>query len=165
MNLYRFLADLVVVVHFAYVAFVVLGFLLVLLGIVLKWGWVRNFWFRMLHFAAIGVVALQAVIGVLCPLTILERELRTAAGETVDQASFIGRWVNELLFYHWPQWVFTLSYCLFAAAVLATLWLAPPRGPRRRAGSDGAARHRDGTGPAAEPAEPPQADGRRADEA
>jgi len=137
MNLYRFLADLVVVVHFAYVAFVVVGFLLILLGILLKWRWVRNFWFRGGHFLAIAVVALQAVIGVLCPLTTLERKLRVAAGQTVQEGSFMGRWAHELLFYDGPPWVFALSYCLFGAAVLLTLIFAPPRGPRRRAGEPG----------------------------
>ena len=46
MTVYRFLADAVLAVHFAYVAFVVLGMAAILLGIALGWRWVRNFWFR-----------------------------------------------------------------------------------------------------------------------
>jgi hypothetical protein len=146
MNLYRFLADLVVVVHFAYIAFVVVGFLLILLGIVLGWGWVRNFWFRVVHFLAIFVVAAEALGGVTCPLTTWEGDLRRAAGETVHEGSFIGRWAHEIVFIEEqkpPEWVFTLCYCLFAAAVAATLLLAPPRGPRRRSGE---ARRAEGDG-------------------
>jgi len=140
MNLYRFLADLVVVVHFAYIAFVVVGFLLILLGIVLRWRWVRGFWFRVVHFAAIAVVAAEALGGVTCPLTTWEDDLRAAAGETVHEGSFIGRWAHDVVFVEEdppPDWVFTLCYCLFAAAVLVTLWFAPPRRPRRRAGEPG----------------------------
>jgi len=134
MSVYRFLADLVVVVHFAYVAFVVVGFLLILLGVVRRWRWVRNFWFRLVHFLAIAVVAAEALGEVTCPLTTWENQLRRAAGETVREGSFMGRWAHELLFFDSPQWVFTLSYCLFGAAVLLTLVVAPPRGPRRRGG-------------------------------
>jgi len=134
MNLYRLLADLVVVVHFAYVAFVVVGFVLILLGALLKWGWVRNFWFRMAHFTAIALVAAEALLRVTCPLTTWEAQLRRAAGETVQEGTFLGRWAHELLFIEGtvPAWVFTLSYCLFALAVGATLYFAPPRRPRRK---------------------------------
>ncbi len=129
MNLYRLLADTVVVVHFAYVVFVVVGFVLILLGIGLGWGWIRNFWFRLAHFAAIGLVVVEALGGVTCPLTTWEHQLRAAAGETVREGSFMGRLAHDLLFYEGPPWVFTLCYCLFGAAVLATLVFAPPRWP------------------------------------
>ena len=66
--LYRVLADLVVVVHAAYIAFVLFGLLAVVLGAALGWGWVRNFWFRAIHLAMIAVVVIQAIAGVICPL-------------------------------------------------------------------------------------------------
>ena len=42
-----YLADGVVALHVSYVAFVVLGQLLILAGVVFRWQWVRNFWFRL----------------------------------------------------------------------------------------------------------------------
>jgi MFS superfamily sulfate permease-like transporter len=126
---YRLLADVVVVLHFAYVAFVVLAMAAILLGIVFRWQWVRNFWFRAIHFLMIAVVAVQSVLSILCPLTTLEDFLRGRAGESVRSGSFVGRWAHELLFVEAPPWAFTTIYCLFAAAVLATLILAPPRWP------------------------------------
>ena len=133
MVFYSFLADLVVALHFAYVGFVVIGMAAILLGIVLGWQWVRNFWFRAAHLATIGIVVVQAVSGVICPLTTLENYLLAKAGEATYERSFIGHWAHELLFYDIPFQAFTPYYCLFGAAVLATLVLAPPRWPGRNA--------------------------------
>jgi len=72
--LYRLAADAVVIVHVAYVAFVAVGLLAILLGLVCRWRWVRNFWFRSLHLLAILVVAAEAVCGITCPLTTWEQQ-------------------------------------------------------------------------------------------
>jgi hypothetical protein len=119
------LADAILVVHFAFVLFVVLGFALVLAGGALGWAWVRNRTFRCAHLAAIVFVALEALAGVACPLTVWENALRHARPE---HPSFVGRWVSRLLYYDLPEWVFTVAYVLFAIAVAVTLWLVPPRG-------------------------------------
>ena len=132
MPVYRFLADLVVVLHAAYVAVVVFALVAIVLGTVLRWRWVRNFWFRSIHFLMIAVVVAQSLLGVICPLTTLENRLRRTAGETVYDGSFIGHWAHELLFMDTPDWVFTLCYCLFGAVVLACFWLCPPRWPWSR---------------------------------
>jgi len=141
MAIYEHLADAVVVIHAAYIGFVIFGLLAVLLGVVLRWKWVRNFWFRMIHFLMIGVVLAQALLGVICPLTSLEKYLRLKGGGDIYADSFVGHWVQELIFYRAPPWVFTVCYCLFGAVVLATLVLAPPNRPRalkraKRCGSD-----------------------------
>ncbi len=54
-TLYRLTADFVVVVHFAFVTFVVLGLLLALVGGVRRWEWVRGVRFRAIHLMAIGL--------------------------------------------------------------------------------------------------------------
>ena len=59
-DLYRALADMVLILHVAFVAFVVGGLLLILTGGFRGWGWVRNPWFRAAHLAGIAVVVLQA---------------------------------------------------------------------------------------------------------
>jgi hypothetical protein len=130
--LYRIAADVVVVVHFSYVAFVILGFLLTLIGILARWNWVRNPVFRTLHLLAILLVAAEALGGITCPLTTWEYQLRSLAGEATYQGAFIAKWVHELLFYEAEPWVFTVCYSLFGLAVLLTFLLAPPRWRRRR---------------------------------
>ena len=132
MNIYRFLADMVVVLHFGYVAFVVLGLVAILVGIALGWRWVRNFWFRTVHFLMIAVVVAESLCGILCPLTTWEDRLRALGGEANESGSFIGRWVGELLFVDVSPAVLSACYCTFGAAVLLALVFAPPRWPWKR---------------------------------
>jgi hypothetical protein len=119
----RVIADVVLVFHFLVVVFIVGGLVLTWLGHFLKWPWIRNPYFRYLHVAAIAFVALEALFGYVCPLTVWEDALRGGA----RPESFIGRWVSKLLFYQAPEWVFTTLYVLWAAATLVTLRLVPPR--------------------------------------
>jgi len=120
------LADLVLVIHFAFVLFVVGGLALIWIGAAAGWEWVRNFWFRIAHLGAIAFVAGEALLGIWCPLTVWEAQLRGAdAGK-----SFVAQWVHRVMFYDFPEQVFTVAYVLFALVVAATLWLVPPR-PRK----------------------------------
>ncbi len=133
---YRILADLTMGIHCAYVTFVVLGLVLILLGLVRKWQWVRNFWFRVVHFLMIAVVVAESFGGITCPLTDWENQLRVAAGDPKEPGSFMGRLVHDVMFmdllpFKLPAWAFTTIYCVFGAAVLLTLILAPPRRPGR----------------------------------
>jgi hypothetical protein len=119
----QWLAELLLIVHFAFVLFVVGGLALIWIGGAAGWHWVCNFWFRIAHLAAICFVAAEALLGTICPLTVWEDALRGAPTET----SFVARWLHRVLFYSFPEWVFTTAYVLFALAVALTLWLIPPR--------------------------------------
>lgn len=131
---YRLAADGVVILHLAYVAFVVVGLLAILLGVACRWRWVRCFWFRVLHLAAILVVAAEGLCGMTCPLTVWERQLRTLAGQATYQGDFLVELAHRVLFWDFEPWVFTLAHVLFGLAVLLTFVLAPPHGPGARAG-------------------------------
>jgi hypothetical protein len=140
---YRFLADLVLALHFGIVVFVVAGLVLVVVGNCSlrcstagiharvgnwrAWGFVNRWWFRLAHLAAIGIVVAQAWLGVVCPLTTLESWLRRRAGGAGYETSFIEHWLGRALYYDAPAWVFTAAYTLFAAAVVAAWWYFPPR--------------------------------------
>lgn len=125
-NAYRLAADLVLYLHAAFVVFVIAGLLLIAAGHLAGWQWVRNGWFRLAHLAAIAIVVLQAWLGVLCPLTKLEMWLRARAGDATYPGAFIAHWLERILYYDAPAWVFTLSYTVFGLLVLASwIWIRP----------------------------------------
>jgi len=123
---YSFLADAVLLVHFAIVLFVVAGLLLIAVGNAVHWRWVNGRWFRALHLLAIGIVVVESWLGIECPLTTLENWLRLQAGQGNYLGSFIQHWVHGILFYHAPPWVFTVAYTLFGLAVVVAWWRWPP---------------------------------------
>jgi hypothetical protein len=126
------LADAVVVLHFVYVSFAVGGEILILAGGLLGWRWVRNLPFRLVHLAAVVLVAVEALLGVVCPLTDWEFRLRELAGQQVErQLSFVARLVRAIIFYDLPSWVFTVAYVGFAMLVAGSMLLLPPRRLRR----------------------------------
>ncbi|NND82426.1 MAG: DUF2784 domain-containing protein [Gammaproteobacteria bacterium] len=119
-------ADAILVLHLLTVMFVVFGLLLIYAGQVAGWPWVRNFWFRVAHLACIGVVVAQSWFGVHCFLTIWEQQLREAAGTATYSGAFIQHWLQAILFYDAPAWVFITLYTAFGALVLLSWWLVPP---------------------------------------
>lgn len=124
---YLLAADAVLLFHTLFVAFVVFGLLLIVAGGVLSWRWVRNRRFRILHLVAIGVVVLQAWFGMICPLTTVEMWLRSRAGDAVYQGSFISHWLESILYYEAPAWVFAVCYTAFGALVALSWYLVRPR--------------------------------------
>ncbi len=128
---WQLLADVVLTLHLAVVAFVVGGLLLIIIGNLRGWRWVNSIAFRVAHLAAIAVVVAEAWLGVVCPLTTLEMWLRAQAGIDTHAMGFIEYWFSRLLFYDLPPLVFTVAYTLFGLLVLAVWWRYPARRPRR----------------------------------
>lgn len=125
--MYLVLADSLLVLHVAFVAYVVLGLLLIYLGHFLSWSWVRNLWFRTTHLIAIGIVVVQSWLGVICPLTTWEMALRSRAGDASYEGSFIQHWLQAILYFSAPEWVFILSYSVFGGLVLLSWFVIRPR--------------------------------------
>lgn len=123
---YLLAADAMLLLHVLFVAFVVLGLLLVFVGKARQWSWIRNPWFRLTHLVAIAVVVAQAWLGIICPLTTFEMALRARAGEATYSGFFISHWLEAILYYRAPPWVFVALYTAFGAAVLASwIWVRP----------------------------------------
>ncbi|MEO8132450.1 MAG: DUF2784 domain-containing protein [Betaproteobacteria bacterium] len=128
---YQILADAVLSLHVGLVAFVVGGLILIIVGNLRGWHWVNALGFRIVHLVAIATVVAEAWFGVVCPLTSLEIWLRVKAQATTYAGSFIEHWLQRILYYEAPAWVFTLAYTLFGLAVVAAWWYFPPRFRRR----------------------------------
>lgn len=120
------LADLVLLLHFAFVLLVVGGLFAVWLGARLQWRVVRNPAFRLAHLGATWFVAIETLLGWACPLTVLEDLLRS---EPNAEEGFLQRWVSRVLYWDFPVWVFAAAYLLFALMVTATYWRLPPNKP------------------------------------
>jgi hypothetical protein len=117
------LADAVLVVHALLAFFIVCGLVAIWTGAALGWDWIRDRLFRLAHLLAIAIVSTLSLLGIACPLTVLEDWLRTGS---LDRQGFMQRWVSRLLYYDLPVWVFTLSYVAFGLLVLLTWRLIPP---------------------------------------
>ena len=120
------LADIVLLLHAAFVVFVVGALPAAWIGAALGRRWAFNPWFRGAHLAAIGFVVAESLLGYLCPLTAWEDALRG----TSEERGFIARWVHAWLYWDWPAAVFTAIYVAFAALVAWT-WVRLPPGAKR----------------------------------
>jgi hypothetical protein len=125
--LYVIAADATLLLHTLFVAFVVFGLLLVLVGKLRAWAWTRNPWFRVVHLGAIAIVVLQSWLGMICPLTSIEMQLRARAGDAVYTETFVSHWLESILYYSAPGWVFAAGYSVFGALVVASWFWARPR--------------------------------------
>ena len=122
---YSLAADLVVIIHLAFAGFVIIGFFSLVVGPIFGWAWTYGKRFRIVYLICIVFVALEALLGVSCPLTILENRLLRAAGESGYDRSFIGHLANQVLFYDAPEWVFTLIYVTLAFLSLLACLIPP----------------------------------------
>ncbi len=125
--MFALLADIIVFVHAVFVLFVVAGQVAILTGWICNWHWTTNLIFRLIHLAAIGFVVVEVWFGIVCPLTSLEYELRVRAGQFPYEMSFIGYWLDRLLFYSASEWIFVLVYTLFGLCVITTFVFYPPK--------------------------------------
>ncbi len=115
-------ADAILLMHLAIVLFNTLGLVLVWMGAWLGWRWVRNFALRVTQLLLMAYIALQSVLGQICPLTLLEDALRG----TADERGFIARWASALLFWNAPPWVFVAGYVAWFALMVSTWFAVKP---------------------------------------
>ncbi len=127
MNLWGAAADAVVAVHMGYVLFTVGGALLIIIGGIAGWKWVRRRAFRIVHLVAVLIVAAEALAGIWCPLTVWEWQLREKAGQVYESdISFVGRLIRHVIFIDLPDWGFTVMYVAFGLLVAAMLLFVRP---------------------------------------
>jgi len=119
-------ATLILLVHLAIVVFNVFGLVVIPFGKWLDWAFVRGFWWRFAHVLTLAVVALQAVLGRACFLTIWETALRASA-DPAEPVPMIATWVNGVLYWPLPLWLFAAGYvAVLLYALLLWRWV-PPR--------------------------------------
>ncbi len=120
-------ADAIMFLHILVIIFNVFGLVFIFVGNALSWSWIRNPWFRLIHLFTIFVVVLLSWLDFICPLTSIEMALRTRAGDITYPGSFISHWLESILYYQAPPWVFAISYTVFGALVVMSWFLVRPR--------------------------------------
>jgi hypothetical protein len=122
-SLAAILALIVLATHLAIIAFNLFGLIAIPLGAWCHWRFVRIRWWRMLHVGILAMVALQALLGRACILTLWQDSL--AGGST--HSPLIRRWVIGLIYWPLPIWFFALLYLAVFTYTLALWFLVPPR--------------------------------------
>ncbi len=131
MSWFLLLADVLLVLHFGFVAFVVGGLILIWVGWFRRWRFVRNLRLRLAHLGAMGFVLWEALTGRECPLTVWEHELRILAGtESGYAGSFLQHWLHRLMFFEASEATFTALYAGFFVLLCVTWWLVRPQWQR-----------------------------------
>jgi len=120
------LAFAVLGVHVAVIAFNAGGLIVIPLGAWRGWPFVRVFWWRALHLALLVLVAVQALFGRACFLTLWQAALEQDAGAPASRAPLIARWIDSVIFWNLPIWVFAALYGVVLVYALALWRWVPP---------------------------------------
>lgn len=115
---------LILALHLAIIAFNIAGCVLIPVGAWRSWHWVRGFWFRLAHLLSLAVVAAQALLGRACFLTVWQGDL----SGTSHVQPLIADWVERVIYWPLPLWVFEIAYLVVFAYVIA-LWVVVRPGP------------------------------------
>jgi hypothetical protein len=118
----------VLALHLAIIAFNVAGCVLVPIGARRRWRWVRGFWWRLAHLLSLAVVAVQALAGRACFLTIWQGDV----SGTSHVQPLIASWINRLIYWPLPLWVFAVAYVVVFVYVIVLWACVRPRMPWHR---------------------------------
>jgi Protein of Unknown function (DUF2784) len=105
--LWVWLADVVLALHFAYVAFIPLG------G-ALAWRWPRLVW---AHLTAVGIGLVSITVGFDCPLTTWEQSLRRRGGQRPYTDGFVDHYLTGHVYPHGYDWAVQVIFgvCIVAS--------------------------------------------------
>jgi hypothetical protein len=140
--LYKILADLVVLIHFAWILFILWGFILAVCSSISvyvlrtakdRWRTFFDRWiFRTIHLGGIVYVAILAVLGKYCPLTILENELREQYNtELTYPGSFVVHYIEKIVYPEANFLLFVIPTIIIAVFTVLMFIIRPPAKIRR----------------------------------
>jgi hypothetical protein len=123
---YKIIADILVVLHFIWIIFMLLGFFLTIYGFF--WEKFFDWWlFRTLHLSGILFVGVLTALKRFCPLTILENISRGRYNpETAYPGSFIVHYIGKLVYPDVNQTLLRAGTVFVAAFTLVVFILRPP---------------------------------------
>ena len=116
------IADIVLMFHFAIVIFITFGIFLIPIGYKSNWLWVTNLKLRICHCGMMLFITLETLLGITCPLTSIENNLRGINKTT----SFISYWINQIIYWDLPSQFFIILYCVVLIWTFLLWKLFPP---------------------------------------
>ena len=116
------IADALLLVHFSLAALITIGFFIIPIGYKLDWNWIKNRNLRLLHLFLMGVITVETIAGLTCPLTVLENMFRDVGYST----SFLSYWIAQILYWDLPSQVFVILYWLCLGWLLILWKVCPP---------------------------------------
>jgi len=124
--LYRILADLIVTIHFAWILFMLTGFILTLRGFFHR-EFFEKWLFRVMHLIGIIYVNLLGLMGKFCPLTLWENILREKHNPSLTYpGSFIIHYVEKLVYPEVNPWIIYIPTILITVFTIIIFILRPP---------------------------------------
>jgi len=97
--LYRIFSEAIIAIHFLFILFMLLGFLLTVYAIFFRSKFFDWWLFRSLHLLGIFYVASLSILGKYCPLTLLENQLMSRyESSSVYSGSFIVHYLEKLVY-------------------------------------------------------------------
>ena len=100
--------DFIIFFHFVIVIFITSLLVLIPLGYKLNWKLLQNKTVRKTHLGLMSFVTFEAIIGMTCPLTMVENYL---SGMSQNE-TFISYWLGKVIYWNFPSIFFTIIYCL-----------------------------------------------------
>ena len=116
------IADIVLMFHFAIIFFITFGFFLIPIGYSFGWGWIKNSKLRICHCGMMIFVTLETILGITCPLTLIENSLRGIN----DSTSFISYWISQIIYWNFPTQFFIILYCICLVWTFLMWKIFPP---------------------------------------
>mgnify|MGYP001973931191 CR=1 FL=1 len=118
------MADLILIIHFLIVVFIISLFALIPYGYHKKWTWVSLKKIRYTHLLLITFITIESILGFICPLTVLENNLRGI----ITNQTFISKYLSKIIFYNFSSSVFlSLYFTGFLFAVYLSLKFPPKK--------------------------------------
>jgi hypothetical protein len=125
---YRIFADVIIVVHFLFILFMLSGFLFTVYALLFREKFLDFLLFRSLHLLGILYVASLTILGKYCPLTLLENELRSRVDvSSVYSGSFIVHYLENLIYPEVDPLVVQMPAVFIAIFTIVVFILKPPR--------------------------------------
>jgi hypothetical protein len=121
--LHNFLADMVLIIHFGWIVFLILGFPVIL--------YMNIFWLRLIHAGGLIAALIMQITRTYCPLTLWEERLTHNGVSPLPPRPFLLRIIEDFIYIDaHNMWIISIITAVFIGGVALSFWLRPPQKKR-----------------------------------